>query len=223
MQELGSLQRTFAQAAGVTDVDDLMAKLLHGEKTTRELTSQLVQPTVDGVKKELVRTGRRVVAAVKNGVKDELKDMKEDVAEVKRMLKDMMQSNGDGGKKKVAVRKAKKPWDKTDSPPRSVMKAVRKRSGSNAGLSVAGDVMEKLVEQLYARKEGPAIVAQLMDEDELVVLTKRFKRRGSSEDDAGLMDADEDEDEEMDEDEDEEYDEEEYDEEMMENKSSTPH
>ena len=30
VQELGSLQRTFAQAAGVTDVDELMARLLHG-------------------------------------------------------------------------------------------------------------------------------------------------------------------------------------------------
>lgn len=187
VQELGSLQ-TFAQAAGLksgVDTDELMAKLLQGAKTTSELMKQLVQPTVEGVKEELVKTGRRMVNAVNTATRNELKNVTADVAEIKTMLKDLTKLGEGGVRRRVPVRKAKKTMD---SPPKSAVKAVRKRNGSGAGLTEAAKVdgaMERLVGQLYNQRNGPAMLADLMDEADMEVISKRFRTRGLSDDGNG--------------------------------------
>ena len=216
---------TYMQAANgeAADVDAMLAGLLKSEKTTQGLLEQVVNPTVQGVKKELVTARRRVAKQVSKVVQDEVQSLREDMGAMKELLEAVVGTKADvlkrrkvvsAGEKRSRSRPRTRAGSGTGTPARSatgtpvsVTKAVRKRRGSGgAGVEDAekGASM-RMLQALMANKNGPAIVAQMVSDEDQATLASMFdKAAGMNEDveddeDGDDMSDDEEEEEESDE------------------------
>ena len=216
---------TYMQTANgeAADVDAMLAGLLKSEKTTQGLLEQVVNPTVQGVKKELVTAGRRVSQQVSKVVQDEVQSLREDMGAMRELLEAVVGTKAgvlkrrkvvSAGEKRSRSRPRTRAGSGTGTPARSVTgtpvsvtKAVRKRRGSGgAGVEDAemGAAM-RMLQALMANKAGPAIVAQMVSDEDQATLASMFdKAAGMNEDveddeDGDDMSDDEEEEEESDE------------------------
>ena len=206
---------TYMQAANgdAADVDAMLAGLLRSEKTTQGLLEQVVNPTVKGVKKELVTAGRKVVKAVTKVLQDEVQSLREDLGAMKELLETAVGTKAGvlkrrkvaSGEKRARTRtrsRTRTPVAKESCVPASALKAVRKKKsvdGVSAQEAEKGASM-RMLQALMANKNGPAIVAQMVSAEDQATLSNMFDNAAQS----GTVDDDEDdvEDEDMSEDDD---------------------
>jgi hypothetical protein len=208
---------TYMQAANgdAADVDAMLAGLLRSEKTTQGLLEQVVNPTVKGVKKELVTAGRKVVKAVTKVLQDEVQSLREDLGAMKELLETAVGTKAGvlkrrkvaSGEKRARTRtrsRTRTPVAKASGVPASALnsKAVRKKKsvdGASAEEAEKGASM-RMLQALMANKNGPAIVAQMVSAEDQATLSNMFDNAAQS----GTVDDDEDdeEDEDMSEDDD---------------------
>lgn len=206
---------TYMQAANrdAADVDAMLAGLLRSEKTTQGLLEQVVNPTVKGVKKELVTAGRKVVKAVTKVLQDEVQSLREDLGAMKELLETAVGTKAGvlkrrkvaSGEKRARTRtrsRTRTPVAKESCVPASALKAVRKKKsvdGVSTQEAEKGASM-RMLQALMANKNGPAIVAQMVSAEDQATLSNMFDNAAQS----GTVDDDEDdvEDEDMSEDDD---------------------
>ena len=188
---------TYLQAANgdAADVDAMLAGLLRSEKTTKELLQQVVNPTVAGVKTELVATGRKVVTAMNKVLKSEVKSLKQDMKDMKKDMKTLLKNVLAGVNDEVPKAKRKKDVgskrgrSRTPGPskpsaratqgvPESAVKARRstaRAANSPLGADAEGAAAVRLIKTLYARPEGAAVIATLTNARDQAVLLRKFK------------------------------------------------
>ena len=187
---------TYLQAANgdTADVDAMLAGLLRSEKTTKELLQQVVNPTVAGVKTELVATGRKVVTAMNKVLKSEVKSLKQDMMDMKKDMKTLLQNVLEGVNDEVPKARRKKDVgskrgrSRTPGPkpsaremqgaPESAVKVRRSTArAENAplGADAEGAAAVRFFKTLYARPDGAAVVATLANARDQAVLSRKFK------------------------------------------------
>ena len=211
---------TYMQAANgeAADVDAMLAGLLKSEKTTQGLLEQVVNPTVKGVRKELVSAGRRVANQVSKVVQDEVQSLREDLGAMKDLLEAVVGTKSEVLKRRKVARAGEKrsrsrPRSRTGSgtrtparsvsgTPASVVKAVRKRRGFDgaAAEDVEKGAAMRMLQALMANKNGPAIVAQMVNDEDQATLASMFDKAADMNED----DEEDDEDDDMSDDEEEE-------------------
>ena len=184
------------------------------EKTTKELLKQMVDPTVAGVKMELVETGRKVVTAVNKALKLEVGSLKnsKDMKDMKTMLQNVLAVNdevpkanrkkdmGSSKRGRSKTPRSRTPARATHCPPESAVKARRSTArvaSPSFGAEAEEAAAERFMKTLYARPDGAAVIAQLASKKDQGVLLRKFKPDAYHEDD---KDDDDDDDEDSDED-----------------------
>ena len=196
----------------------MLAGLLKSEKTTQGLLEQVVNPTVKGVRKELVSAGRRVANQVSKVVQDEVQSLREDLGAMKDLLEAVVGTKSEvlkrrkvasAGEKRSRSRVRSRTGSGTRTParsvsgtPASVVKAVRKRRGFDgaAAEDVEKGAAMRMLQALMANKNGPAIVAQMVNDEDQATLASMFDKAADMKED----DEEDDEDDDMYDDEEEE-------------------